>query len=520
MRRRHRISIALIATAAVVGPVAEASAVTRYATPNRFQKTPGAAPCTDPAKPCILVTALAQAVNGDEVQLAAGNYYKSNIGLLGGPPTPYNDTIVVPEGVTLRGISPTSAFPTIHVAPDSQAEPGVELRQKAVIRDVAIAGSAKPNTPIAYSLSTSPNAVAERVRVTTTGAPGAFLISCSITAGSTIRSSVCLGRGTAADGKVTALSASSPNGTTSIRNVTAITTAEASVGLNFGTSNGTVIAQISNTIFRGTAADVSVRAGLAGGNARANVDHTNWTTQTVSAANGGSAVLDSLGGNQSGPTAVDPIFLDAAKGDFRQAAGSPTIDAGVVDAANNGALALGGANRMIGKTTDIGADEFDPTKVAPTPDPTAPTIPGEETPGPGGAQPPLSSPTDDRLAPALTGLTAAKTLKRGKSTTIRFSLSEAAGVVIAFGQPKTGRTVNGACRKLTAKNRTKKPCTIPNTKGTLAVAGKAGANSITFKGTLATGKRLAIGKYTLTATPTDAAGNRGKPATRRLSLTR
>lgn len=135
-------------------------------------------------------------------------------------------------------------------------------------------------------------------------------------------------------------------------------------------------------------------------------------------------------------------------------------------------------------------------------------------------RPPSASPPADTTAPKLTGLTFAKHVTRRKGTRIRFTLTEAATVRLAFGQPKTGRTVGAKCRALTKGNRTKTRCTIAGVKGSLTIAGKAGANTLAFNGRLDASKQLALGRYTLVATPTDGAGNVGTPVSRRFTLAR
>jgi hypothetical protein len=62
------------------------------------------------------------------------------------------------------------------------------------------------------------------------------------------------------------------------------------------------------------------------------------------------------GDNQTG----EPLFADAAAGDFRQYLGSPTINAGALDGFSGG-HDLDGEPRTMGAAPDIGADEFDPT---------------------------------------------------------------------------------------------------------------------------------------------------------------
>ena len=60
------------------------------------------------------------------------------------------------------------------------------------------------------------------------------------------------------------------------------------------------------------------------------------------------------GGNQS----AAPLFVNTEAGDFREAAGSPTIDAGLAD--ELGPLDLAGNPRVLGSAPDIGAYEFVP----------------------------------------------------------------------------------------------------------------------------------------------------------------
>lgn len=519
MPARPTIVITVLAAIAVAALPTTASAATRYAAPYRFQPLPGGAPCTDPAKPCTIVTALASAVNGDDVSLAAGSYTKGFV-FLGDTPS-FTDTLTVPNGVTMHGASSTN-LPVIYVQPDAQAEAGVQVGTNATIRDVEIRGTAKANTPIAYSLSVF-QGTADRVRVRTTAAPGALLISCSLASG-TIRSSACLGSGSEPGAKVTGVSASVKTATYTIRNVTAITTVPDSVAINTGTSNGVSTLNISNVVARGTSADISVRAGIAGGSAVANVDHSNWRTQSVTAVAGASAQLVQTGPNQNGATVADPVFVDAGAGDFRQAAGSPTIDAGVLDL-GNGPLALGGADRTIGTTTDIGADEFDPASVlVPMPPVAGPGTPAAGGGGGGGGEAGSSGGqtpgAGDTVAPRVTGLTLARSFNRRSGTTVRFTLSEAATVTLTFAQPRTGRRVGGRCRTKTKANAAKPRCSIAGVRGKITISGQAGLYAARFKGQLSKTKRLAVGSYRLTASAVDGAGNVGTPASRRFTLKR
>ena len=93
-------------------------------------------------------------------------------------------------------------------------------------------------------------------------------------------------------------------------------------------------------------------------------------------------------------------------------------------------------------------------------------------------------------------------------TTISFKLSAAARATLTFSQPKRGRRVRGRCRSLTSANRRNPRCTIPNVRGRLSLAARAGTNRVRFQGRLSRSRRLAPGRYTLTVRATDAAGNR------------
>jgi hypothetical protein len=91
------------------------------------------------------------------------------------------------------------------------------------------------------------------------------------------------------------------------------------------------------------------RAVNAGTTAKITVGNSNWLDGATDGA--GASILDG-GGNQSSA----PAFVNEAVGDYRQAAGSPTIDAGLSEFID-GDFDFDGDPRQIG-TIDIGADEF------------------------------------------------------------------------------------------------------------------------------------------------------------------
>jgi Tol biopolymer transport system component len=132
-----------------------------------------------------------------------------------------------------------------------------------------------------------------------------------------------------------------------------------------------------------------------------------------------------------------------------------------------------------------------------TPDTTAPTITGLKV-----------SPATFRVSSKSTAVSA-KRKRAPKGTRIRFTLSEAAKVSLKIERKGKGRKKGSKC---VAKRKTGKRCTLYKAKGSLRRTGKAGANSVAFSGRIGS-KKLAKGRYRITATATDAAGNKAKKKT-------
>jgi uncharacterized repeat protein (TIGR01451 family) len=105
-------------------------------------------------------------------------------------------------------------------------------------------------------------------------------------------------------------------------------------------------------------------------------------------------------------------------------------------------------------------------------------------------------------------------------TTISFTLSQPAATTLTFSQPKTGRQVGKRCKTLTRANRRKPKCAIPNVRGTVTINGRAGLNRVRFQGRLSRSTKLKPGRYTVTITATDSAGNRSAPKTTGFTIVR
>ena len=101
-------------------------------------------------------------------------------------------------------------------------------------------------------------------------------------------------------------------------------------------THGTYTLDLKNSIAAGGGADIRTSNGLEGpGNLV--VANTNFDTAKEEI---GTEVVNA-GGNQT----ASPLFVDAANGDYREAAGSPTIDAGVADPLIGGPTLAGGRER-------------------------------------------------------------------------------------------------------------------------------------------------------------------------------
>ena len=112
---------------------------------------------------------------------------------------------------------------------------------------------------------------------------------------------------------------------------------------------GSFTLELENSILQGSEADLAPVAGPEGpGEILAT--HDNFDTANPV---GETKVIDG-GGNQ----AAAPHFVDSENGDYHEAGGSPTIDAGL--AGELGPLDLGGNPRVLGAAPDIGAYEFAP----------------------------------------------------------------------------------------------------------------------------------------------------------------
>jgi len=259
----------------------------------------------------------------------------------------------------------------------------------------------------------------------------------------------------------------------------------------------------TNTIFHSTFGN-DVSADLVSGSMTVTADHSNYAS--VNATGGATVTASNVNGNQS----AAPEFANEGGGDFREAPGSPTIDAGVDDPLN-GSLDLAGAARTSGARTDIGPYEVQVASVSPPP--------------PGGGPPPPGVTPPPAITPAISGLAeSARTWREGSAlprlarkrrppigTTFSFRLNEAARVTLTFTQSAAGRRVSGRCVGPSRRNARRPRCRRTVTAGALSLAAHAGTNRLRFQGRLSRTRRLRPGRYTAVVVATASSGKRSAP---------
>jgi hypothetical protein len=170
-----------------------------------------------------------------------------------------------------------------------------------------------------------------------------------------------------------------------IRDSLCVNSAGRAAGINSGSTfpHSTALRNVTALSLGGTAPAIDVEAGGAGHNMTwdaKNVIARGPTTDVRAAQSGGATLAITLANSnyeiesESGGATVtpstaptnqeaDPVFVNAAGGNFHEAPSSPTIDAGAVDGLN-GTVDLDGDQRSIdgncdgAAEPDIGADEF------------------------------------------------------------------------------------------------------------------------------------------------------------------
>jgi Divergent InlB B-repeat domain len=309
--------------------VPAAAASVRYAS----QLGSGPQPCLQTA-PCDLVTAATGTgadgvANGDQVVVEPGTYSLAS-------------ELDIEDAINIGGM-PGQPLPTLSGAGYLYLDnPDVYLH------DLRIVSSA---TGVA-ALYMNDGGLAERVFAESTGTGGPYAAGCGVY-GAVLRDSVCWGEGQGNAGIAIGVNGSGSFSDT-LRNVTTVASTPGGIGLYVSSTGSALAGTINawNVIARGTADDVEAMTGSGGNSATINLTNSNYATINDS----GAATSITTPGTDGNQTAA-PVFADAGAGDFHELAESPTIAAGVTDAAN-GTLDLDGDPRTVNGKTDIGAYEL------------------------------------------------------------------------------------------------------------------------------------------------------------------
>ena len=323
-------ALVLSALHAVTTASPAAAAAVRWASPTG---TGDPTVCSQVA-PCALEAAVehGSVQDGDEVVVMSGDYDVVSLDV--------NKAITVHGelGQTPPTITTSNIF-------------GVYVTDAATVRDLDLVHSEQ-----SFGMWVNASgALVERV-TSQMDTPGGN--ACTIQTAGTWRDSVCWASGTNTRG-LAVLSGASTGYAVTLRNLTLI---GGESGLSLDIEDGdSVTVDAKNVIASGAGPDVR---GLVTEGATVQVDlaGSNYAEEQEDVASGGGTVVITDAGTGTNQTAA-PMFVDAANGDFHQAEGSPTIDAGVSDPVNGSTDFEGDPRAARGPTAacpervDIGADE-------------------------------------------------------------------------------------------------------------------------------------------------------------------
>lgn len=437
------VSLACIAAAAV--PAGAAAATRQVVVGGSASGT-----CLTPATACSLPYALSVAADGDRVVVAPGTYTVGS-----GVPAITKDIVLEGDPAQARPvILGTAAAPgdwTLFVAASAGPRP--------VLRHLDIRQSGTGGYALVFGAVTF--GTGEDLLVSSASPETARLSGTVLLRDSVLR---------AAPGGRALTVGSGGDTNAQLRNVTAAggETGLAAVGDLFSPSGS--VTTIRNSILLGTAEGIRA-TGLSGKPAVVLVDHSSFGTPMILPFG---SIDQSGGGNVAAP-----LLVDLPGGDLREAAGSPTIDAGVADTFT-GPRDPDGRPRALGAAPDIGAYEF--ASQAPSPEP-----PGEPT------------PTVDRTPPTIT-------LSRLPARTTVPGLRTGILVGVTTDEPATLKASLTARRGRTGRLAAKRKAPVTVTLGRASAPLGVGARTLKLRTGPKVGRSTRF-KATVTVTATDIAGN-------------
>jgi hypothetical protein len=453
-------TVAALAVGMLLLVASAAGASQRYASPAG-----GGESCTA-AAPCSLATAIVSAKSGDEVIIGGGEYMSE------GELTPRGSEEEVGIYAPVPNVSIHGDFgaskPVLKFNGEGLSYSGILLSAPGQsLSWVDIRATGELMTALGCGVGTR----IERVRASS---EGAYAGGIGAEEGCTVSDSVVIASGLETVG--IGVGSSSPTASSgSITNTTVIAAGPGSVGVSaawsdpseFTSGAGDLRVELTNSIARGTMADL-LAAGFEEGTATIVASHSNFVTTKTEKLG---ATIDA-GGNQT----AQPLFVDATAGNFAEAPGSPTIDAGVATPLA-GSLDLAGNARTQGGSIDIGAYELVVPPVPPALKLTSLAV-----------KPKSFAPAN--IGGAVISIAKKKPKKPAKvGAKVSFGLS-AAGTVSFTVERKTVKRVG---------KKHKKKVVYKALKGSFSVAGYAAANTFKFSGRVG-GKGLKPGSYRLVGT--------------------
>ncbi|HEX6652381.1 MAG TPA: hypothetical protein VF072_06535 [Thermoleophilaceae bacterium] len=320
--------LAIVAAVAAIASTAPAAfaAAPRYASPG------GGGTTCSAADPCDFEEAVEGAKAGAEVIVAPGDYTLIH-------------AVTDQAAITIHGVAGRPR-PRLHFS--GPKGDGLWLENGSDLRYVEI----DQPTPTARTLVVELGHVDQVIARTA----GTLNFPALIAHDSTVTNSIFVSTGDSGAAVGTYVNyLGTPNTTVTLRNVTAIATGSGGIGIlggAYGTPTNLLIRTI-NVIARGGPGGYGLVADAEGSAATVTIDAARSNYPNAQGFGPNASVTPA--GSADNQTAA-PAFRDAAKGDYREAAGSPTIDAGA-DSGLNGTGDVDGDARTVGKT-DIGADEF------------------------------------------------------------------------------------------------------------------------------------------------------------------
>jgi hypothetical protein len=319
-------AIAVLACLAVL-PTSASAAFTFFASPGGFGTECSA------STPCTVEQALALSASGDTVVLTGDK------GTYGTPGSPIVPELLVPNGVVVEGAA-GQPMPQLY---SHGASAGIRLGTGGTLSNVAI------HEEMTGEAVVSQGTISQVLALATSGA------GCRVDSpGTTIVNTVCAGKFGLFDVLPTGFGTGAWPLT--LRNDTIYGTAEAGM-LAVSEAPNLQITAI-NIIVRG-ALTTDIETGQSGaGTVDVNLSHSNYAELTTTL---GTTTVTPPGSGTNQTAA--PIFVNAAANDFAEQQSSPTIDAGVNEAANGPFDVLGNprTSNVRGActaTTDIGAYEL------------------------------------------------------------------------------------------------------------------------------------------------------------------